>query len=301
MTTSGAKATTMTVPLAAAARQAAMTLAAAQATPERGLRVYLNHLAVWAVQRYLAWLAIPSDRAASESSQAVPQALFDVADLAIPGVGRLECRPLRAGATVLHLPPEVQGDRLGYVGVQLADSLQSAELLGFLPAERAGDREAIPLSELQPLDNLLARLSAAPQAAVEPIQLQAWLAGVFDAGWQALGDLLAPPRPGLAWRSAAVQRAMVLGCEPPLALCLAVEPEAARVNLHIYLLPLAAEAILPAALRLQVLTGAGEVFRELTAVAGDRGLQYEFFAEVGEGFAIAVQAGDWQTTLAFAA
>jgi len=159
-------------------------------------------------------------------------------------------------------------------------------------SSRAGDREAIPLSELQPLDNLLARLSAAPQATVESIQLQAWLAGVFDAGWQALGDLLGPPTPNLAWRSAAVQRATVLGCEPPLALCLAVESEAAWVNLHVYLLPLAAEAALPAALRLQVLASTGDAFRELTAAAGNRGLQYEFFAEVGERFAIAVQVGD---------
>ncbi|NJL02676.1 MAG: DUF1822 family protein [Spirulinaceae cyanobacterium SM2_1_0] len=277
------------VPLSVAAREAAKTQAAQQATPERGLQVYLNSLATWAVQRYLRWLAIASQRQSSESAQPVHQALFDVADLTIPGVGRLECRPLRVAEAILRLPPEVQDDRLGYVAVQFAESLQTAQLLGFLPAERLGDRAAVPLNELQPLENLLTCLSPAPTPA--PIQLQQWLAGIFAEGWQAVSEILTPPTPGLAWRRATVQRARVLEGEPPLALCLMVEPGAGdRLELRLHLFPLTATAVLPPELRLRVLTATGKVFRELTVAAGDRGLQYEFNAECGESFAIEIQS-----------
>jgi Protein of unknown function (DUF1822) len=94
-------------------------------------QVYLNTLAVSAVDFYLRCLGIETDWAASCSRDPVFQTLMDIADLEILHLGKLECRPLLPQADVVCIPPEVWSERIGYVVVQLNRSLQEATLLGF--------------------------------------------------------------------------------------------------------------------------------------------------------------------------
>ncbi len=123
-----------------------------QRHPAKAKQVYLNTLAVWAVQRYLQSQGILCDRDASASWDPIQQTLADIASLDLPGWGTLECRPVLPEATVCTVPPEVWGDRQGYLAIRLNRELTEARLLGWAPVAN-GD---LPLAELQPLAALVA-------------------------------------------------------------------------------------------------------------------------------------------------
>ena len=122
------------VPLGIEAHKQAKKLASVQATVSTGKRVYLNSLAVYAVNSYLTWVKVTTDLTASDSLNPALASLFNVADLLIPNVGRLECRPVLPEQKFIALPPEAIEDRIGFIGVQFRESLDFAELLGFAPA-----------------------------------------------------------------------------------------------------------------------------------------------------------------------
>lgn len=75
--------------------------------PTKAEQVYLNTLAVSAVDFYLRKLKIETNLVASCSHYRVYQTLMDIADLEIPAVGKLECRPVLPGADVVSIPPEM--------------------------------------------------------------------------------------------------------------------------------------------------------------------------------------------------
>lgn len=145
----------LTIPLSNTAHNLGRQFAAQQATPEKGMRVYLNTLAVWAVHRYLKYLQIETELPLGDSWNPGLQALLDVADLLVPNLGKLECRPVLPNETVVALPPEVTQDRIGYLAIQFSDRLQDAQLLGFAPAVGVNPLEELRIAELQPLDTLL--------------------------------------------------------------------------------------------------------------------------------------------------
>ena len=90
-----------TVPIELKAHEMARQLAAVQRTVQKGKRAYLNALAVYAVHSYLKWLLIETALEGSDSFNQVKTALANVADLVIPGIGSLECRPVLPGETTI--------------------------------------------------------------------------------------------------------------------------------------------------------------------------------------------------------
>ncbi|TAF56252.1 MAG: DUF1822 family protein [Oscillatoriales cyanobacterium] len=142
----------LTIPIAPAAQRSAQTLAQQQSNPKKAKRVYLNALAVHAVNLYFQCMEIDTDLAASDIWNPVVQKFMDVADLDVKGIGKLECRWVSAGEECISIPAEVRSDRIGYIAVEMAESLQDLKLLGFV---KNGDREKVPLSELESIDNLL--------------------------------------------------------------------------------------------------------------------------------------------------
>ena len=137
----------ITVPLDRESYTIAEKFAAQQTTPKLGKQVYLNTLAVYAVHSYLNWLRIPTDLPGSDSWHPELQVLSDVADLLIPGIGKLECCPVLPGETSFLRSSEITEDRIGYVAVQFGETLDQVKLLGFV--RQIG--EQIPLTNLQPL------------------------------------------------------------------------------------------------------------------------------------------------------
>jgi Protein of unknown function (DUF1822) len=166
------------------AHQWATNFSAQQTTPEKSRRVYLNTLAVCAVQQYLSSVCqLDLDLTQSDAWQPGFPSIMDVADLVIPQVGTIECRPVLPHMTEMMLPPETIGNRLGYVAVQFSEDLSSVELLGFIASPASAPHEppitAYAIDRLQPLDQLLdiifdQRIN----------NLTQFLAGMLGTGWE---------------------------------------------------------------------------------------------------------------------
>jgi hypothetical protein len=155
----------LTVPIELKAHEMARQLAAVQSTVQKGKRVYLNALAVYAVHSYLKWLQIETDLNSSDSFNSAKTALANVADLVIPGIGSLECRPVLPGETTIILPEEVIESRIGYVGVQFSDRLDSVQLLGFAPTlDSSNPPQQIAVAELMPIDTLIEQITRLEEA-----------------------------------------------------------------------------------------------------------------------------------------
>lgn len=145
---------TIRVPITEAMRAKAREWANEQPTPEKAAQVYQNTLAVLAVQAYLQWQGYDTLLEESDSGCATSRLSGDVADLAIAGLGRIECRPVPVGATVYPLPPDVWHNRIGYVMVHLEE--REAVLSGFVfPFDPEDPLEGVDLSDLASLDELM--------------------------------------------------------------------------------------------------------------------------------------------------
>ena len=155
----------LTVPIELKAHEMARHLAAAQSTVQKGKRVYLNALAVYAVHSYLKWLQIETDFNSSDSFNPAKTALANVADLVITGIGSLECRPVLPGETAIFLPDEVIENLIGYVGVQFSDRLDSVQLLGFAPISNSSNPpQQLAVAELMPIDTLIEQITRLEEA-----------------------------------------------------------------------------------------------------------------------------------------
>ncbi len=147
----------MTVPLGAEAHRRAGQFAIEQSTPAKSKQVYLNTLAVYAVHRYLTWCQIETDLTASDSWNSVLRGRWNIADLKLPGIGKVECCCLEPGATTFRVSPEAVEDRIAYLAVQVEEALDRSKILGFVRAEDEIDRSAQPfqVADLQPLGTFL--------------------------------------------------------------------------------------------------------------------------------------------------
>lgn len=298
----------LTVPLGDTAHQLAQQFAAEQMNPEKGVRVYLNTLAVWAVYCYLKWLKYEPELSTSDSWHSGMRAMFDVADLMLPNLGKIECRPVLPGETAIILPPEVMQNRIGYLAVKFGDratstefvNLQEAQLIGFAPvAANVEPPEELQITELQSLDTLLeyldqleGALSAVPNQT--PTHLTSWLQNVFQASWQTVEQVLIQQTPTLASRLSAVRRAKCIELRTViLVLIITIQPEnQERLGIQLQLCAVNPQIVLPFQLRLQVLTAMGEVFREILAKETDTFMQYQFSGYLEEQFSIRVTLGD---------
>ena len=279
------------VPLLASDREIAKQFAAEQATPEKGLQVYLNALSVLAVHRYLSWLQIKTDITQSDCWDMGLRAMFDVADLVLPNTQKIECRLLRSPDEKMAIPSEVRHDRAGVMGLELGDSLDEVKLLGFFPAHSELPAE-IEGRDLQDLDVFLEYLDNSDRL-ISPIRLQDWLQGVFTEGWDAIANLAFPQTPGLAFRKGTIQGAKILDFEMPILLSLSLRSQTEdKLAICLQLYPRECDLDLPSSLTLQVFTGEGELFREIVAGDRDRLIQYEFRGTFGEEFCVKVILND---------
>ena len=143
------------IPLEQTARNLALQFASEQANPQKGKRVYFNTLAVWAVNYFLEWMELETDIDGGDSWNPAMLAVLDVADLVLPGIGKIECCPVMLGETAISLP-EVRENRIAYLAVGFAEPFDKVKLLGFIPAvEIVDETEEISLTNLKPVEELL--------------------------------------------------------------------------------------------------------------------------------------------------
>ncbi|WP_413161941.1 DUF1822 family protein [Capilliphycus salinus ALCB114379] len=144
------------IPISQDALRFAKQFATEQATPQKGKQVFLNTLAVVAVRDYLRWLSISTAIDQGDCWHRVKRSMFNVADLVLPPLGKLECIPILPGQNDLEIAPEVTENRLGYIAVKFGEDLKQVELLGFASErEIAYPPEPITLEKLNPIDDLI--------------------------------------------------------------------------------------------------------------------------------------------------
>jgi hypothetical protein len=160
------------IPLTQAMRDMARRSASRHSSPEKQGQVYRNLLTVQAVETYLARLGVDTDCQESYSYDLAAQLALDVADVMLPGIGRLECRPVQPQTLYCAVPMETWNDRLGYIAVEL--DAQEARLLGFLPEVKMS---SVPLNSFRPLTELFDALVGREHS------LGAWLTGQAMAQW----------------------------------------------------------------------------------------------------------------------
>ncbi|MEC4812958.1 MAG: DUF1822 family protein [Scytonema sp. PMC 1069.18] len=305
---------TIVLPITEEARNRARQLAARLPIPEKAEQVLLNILAVSVVDNYLQMMDIPTDIATSYSHNAFICLCNDVADLIVTGLGRLECRPVTANEQTCYVPAEVWGDRIGYVAVQIDETLEEAAILGFTPQVEA---EEIPLHQFQPLRNLLRHLnqlrvkvSSSVSTTAPLTNLSQWLQNVFLAGWETLDSLVSTPQTNFAFgfrqfrQEGSSSGGKIINLETPqgnytviLAVSLASNPESLvseeqEIDILVQVIPATTQTFLPTGLQLVILEESGDVFEETQALPENDFLRLQIGGYPGEKFSIRVALGD---------
>lgn len=186
---------TITIPLSESDRALAQSFAQQQLTKTKTNQVYLNTLAVLAMNHYLELLGITTNLKQSQCWSVINQFCADIADLNLPKLGFLECRPISINQDFCQIPLEVMSDRIAYFIVQISEDRKTGKLLGFVVDPQS---PRITVEQLDSLDNFLIFL-----ANYQPkIKLYQWLENQIDEQWQALETLLLPKK--LAFRHSSV-------------------------------------------------------------------------------------------------
>ncbi|BDI15888.1 hypothetical protein ANSO36C_16900 [Nostoc cf. commune SO-36] len=285
---------TLSVPLPKNAHRWAEEFAAQQDSLQKGKQVYLNTLAVYAVHSYLKWLNVETALNQGDSWHRSLRAIFDVADLVLPGVGKLECRPVLPGEVAIVLPATITQDRIGYVGVQFSEQLDYVELLGFLPAREMTESPAIfEIVQLQSFDALIEIIHKRRLL----INLRQWVMGIFESHWQAPELVFANnfrssstmTRPA----TNSISRAKVIDLVRQVLLLVQLTPtdsEVFDIRLRIY--PADDAIHLPPDLQLIVLDADGNTGMEVQARNADDWMQVEFSCQHEEKFSVKIVLGE---------
>lgn len=293
---------TFTVPLSFSAHEIAQECRRQQPHPRKGKQVYLNTLAVYAVEYYLRCMEWESNWESSDSRNSLMLKFLDVADLDVKQLGKLECRPVLPNAEVMHIPADAWSDRVGYVAVRLSQSLREATVLGFV---KTPARE-VPLSQVRSLAEMLLYMSEIRQA--EPVNLRQWFDGIIESGWQTLSELLSIEqmdfalgyRPLEITRGREIDLGMQLeGKSVALVVSLLSGADEMEVDMRVQVHPAKDEIYLPSGLKLTVIDESGEEVLETFSREADNFIQLQFSAEEGEQFAVAMALGEAKVTQDF--
>ncbi|MEH2193361.1 MAG: DUF1822 family protein [Nostoc sp.] len=299
------------LPISQLARRTAQEFANQQPNSEKGEQVRLNTLAVWVVNDYLEMMDIPTNLQASDSWNPIMRLCGNIADLEVPSVGRLECRPVHQHQQICSIPPETWEERVGYLVVQFDELLQEARLLGFIPSVTS---ETLPLKQLQPLEAFIDHLDQLRQSPVSSlVNLSQWFAGIFETGWQTVESLWNLPelRPAYAFRrnetlelnalnrpESITKRAKLidLGIQilnQPVMLIVEISPEKdQQTTIHLQLHATGNQIYLPPGVHLTVLDSSGEVFLDAQSRKSDNYIQLQFRGEPTEQFSVRVAIND---------
>ncbi len=299
-----------------------------QDTPQKGKQVYLNTLVIFATHNFLEWLGIETDLEMGNSWNPAVRCFHDVADLVIPNLGKLECRPVLLGEKIISLPVEVTEDRIAYIGVQFEEKLNKVQLLGFYPASYPQTQE-IEIARLEPIETLIdyidriesailkhvlvaARIAPIATTTIpERIKLDNWLKNIdslLESGFQTLENYLSILQGDQAFRYSNAPRSrtketeknsisitgvkeLLLG-EHNLALVISCQSENDQIiNIILRLYPTGENIYLPSGLRLTVICSE-DIFLESIARDTDNWMQLEFSGESEENFSIKVELED---------
>ena len=288
------------IPLGTEAHRYAEEFAIEQRNPQKGKQVYLNTLAVYAVNRYLNWLNVRTDLNQSNSWQSGTRMLFNVVDLFLPGVGKLECCPVLPDEEILYLPEEIRHDCIGYVAVKFSQELNQVELLGFLPVNYINSSsKKIPLDKLHSLNDLIEHLNPLESENLVAVVLREWLKRKYPPDWFSPSDLILTPSfknisPAVLQPSSVRAKKINLGgklAKRTLALVIHLSPnDTEDVEIQVYLYPTKSSFYnnLPSDISLIIVDEQDSNFMNAQTRRFDESLCLRFSGKIGEKFGIRI-------------
>jgi hypothetical protein len=269
--------------------------AAQQINPSKGKQVYLNTLAVCAVDRYLKCLEVKTSLHQSDCWHSGLRSVLDVADLVLSNLGKLQCRPILPAQEFLTLPLEASDDCIGYIGVKFFEELDRVELIGFLPAQNIKEPlSPIALSEFHSLDDLLDRLDRLQRR----VKLERWLEGIFEPEWQPKELLLASQGRLLrnieAIAPTAIARGKIveLDRESLIIIVKASDRSAGEIDLDVQIYAYGDRGLLPLGLKAILLDESGTPCLQAEAGNNDNWIQLQFSCHKQESFSLNLSLGE---------
>ncbi|MGL5060676.1 MAG: DUF1822 family protein [Microcoleus sp.] len=266
-----------------------------QSNRKNSKQVYLNTLAVYALDYYLRCMGFETDWPVSDSRNPLMLKFMDVADLDVKQVGKIECRPVLSDAEICHIPYDAWGDRIGYVAVHLDESLKQATLLGFTKIAA----KEVAVNEMSSIEDLLTYMNRIQQ--LKPVNLTNWFEDVFGAGWQVINELLNSEQLQINFRNnntVSIERGQKIDlgmqlAETSVALVVTLPAEAnSEVDIRVQVYPMGNQTYLPPGLKMILVDELEEVLLESESRESDNFLKFEFSSELRELFSITVALGE---------
>lgn len=298
---------TFTGPISTVARRLAEKWSRQQATPEKSQQVLLNTLSVSFMNFYLECMGFETDLEGSDSWNPIQQTLMDVADLLIKNLGKLECRPVLGKAEYVYVPPEVQSNRIGYVVVEISESLQSAKLLGFV---KEVSIDNLPINQLQPLEKFLDYLESLELQTIKykpqnVVNLKRWFENIFDSGWSTIESIfLAEP----AWQFRSAEEGLKQSVERAKLIDFGIKANKAAVGIVVKvsheqnnldemkiiveLHPTNGQEYLPSSLHIMILDEEEIAVMEAQAKNNNKKIDFEFNVSIGDKFSVKIALED---------
>ena len=284
------------IPLTTEILHIAQQFANEQPISDKERQVYLNTIAVCAVNNYLRIIGIPTNITAGDSWNPSIRLTEDVADLWITGKGSLECRPIKRGALSCDIPLDAGLDRIGYIIVEIDEDRKEAILRGFTPNIPAKGK--LSLNELDSLLQLPSYLHA-----LRPLlNLSQWFKNIFEIGWESVETVLDShvTQPALAFRSKSkpnnLKRCKLLKLgsqETAVALIVTITSEStSNTNILIELKPNLSQYYLPVNLQIMLLDEYEQAIIDTKVEESKQHIQLDLSGEPGERFSINIVLGD---------
>lgn len=113
--------------------------------------VYINNLAVYAVDFYLKFLGFETKFEQSNSQDKLTLQFKTSSDLLVKNIGFVECIAVEENTDNYEISLDVSFDRIGYIIVELSASRREAVILGFTKTYKS----LINLNQLQSVDDLI--------------------------------------------------------------------------------------------------------------------------------------------------
>jgi hypothetical protein len=286
------------------ARYTAQQFADEQTTLHKARRVFLNTLSVWAVHDYLTLMNVPTALTEGDSWNPLLRCCTDIADLVMPGLGRIECRPLFDAETSIYIPPETWWERLAYIMVRLHPSYTEATLLGVL---FRAEQVEVAVESLHGIDELLEYLHqigrCQAQLSGKYVILRNWLDERYPDDWIDARALLTPANSSFVFRWKPPESSMIASANTlgeglgrgkfvpvgPYEVPLIVQLESTvpnQMQLCIQVFAPLGERCLPSGLALKILDCTGQVCLQAQARDQDAMLQLQCSGKVGEVFQV---------------
>ena len=286
------------IPLGKDAHQKAEEFAAEQDGLDKGKQVYLNTLAVYAVNNYLKWLSIETALHQSDSWNWSTRTYFDIADLMLHNVGRIECRPVLPGEEVVVLPQEVTQERIGYIAVRFNKQLDFVEILGFVPARPIiNNSEIIEINRFESIDILIDIINRRKMK----VNLCQWLEGIFNQDWESPELVLAGsfrstatmPRQYQDSQTSSISRAKVVDVGRQIVLLMELTPTNSAVfDIRLRVYPAENTLHLPQDLQLTIFDESGVACMNTQAEIANDWMQLEFDCQHEEKFSVELKLGE---------